>query len=59
LARHPVEVIFRVFARTGNQQILFFVHQILTLVFTQLEVRGQLDRRGRARFFAQAAEDAT
>src|SRR5476651_736932 len=54
---HPVEVIFRIFTRTRDQQIFFFVHQILTFELTKLKVRRQLNGRRRAGFFTQTAEN--
>lgn len=38
-------------AAAGDQQIFFLVHQVLTLELGHFEIRRQLDRGGRARFF--------
>lgn len=55
---NTIEVVIRVFAGAGDQKIFFLVHQVLTFELGHLEIRGQLDRGGRAGFLAETAENA-
>src|SRR5208283_2361038 len=52
------EVIARILPRPIDQQILFFVNQVLPVKLSHLKVRRQLDGIGRAGLFAIAAKDA-
>src|SRR5690606_13353774 len=45
-------------AGAGDQQVFFFVDQALTFVLAHFKIRRQLNRGGRARLFAHAAENA-
>src|SRR5215831_8216291 len=51
------EVIARIFPRPVNQQILFFVNQVLPVKLSHLKVRRQLDGVCRAGFLAIPAKD--
>src|SRR6185437_6131887 len=57
-SRNTPEVITGVLARSTDQQIFFFVDQILAVVLRHLEIRRELNGIGRASIFAKPAEDA-
>src|SRR6185437_12103686 len=57
-ARHAPEVVIRVFAGSADQQIFFFVNQVLPLVLAHFKVGCELDGVSRAGVLAVAAEDA-
>src|SRR5580658_1234367 len=57
-AGDAVEIVFRHLAGAADQKVLLLVHEVLPVIFAELEIRRELDRTGRAGFLAQAAEDA-
>ncbi|CAM5241104.1 hypothetical protein SSTU70S_00356 [Stutzerimonas stutzeri] len=57
-AGNAVEVVIRVLAGPGDQQVFLLVDQVLALVLAHLEIRSELDCGGRAGLLAQAAENA-
>src|SRR5690606_4490569 len=59
LAGDAIEVVVVVRSGTAEQQILLFPHHILAHVFSQLEIRSQLDGMGRAGLLAETTHDAT
>src|SRR5690348_10095131 len=56
---HAPEVIARIFAGPVDQQILFLVDHVLSLVLAHLEVGSKLDSVSWAGVLAVSAEDAT
>src|SRR4030095_1376187 len=53
-----IEVVAGIFSGSGDQEILFLVHEILAPVLAHLEIGGELNGICRAGLFAEAAEDA-
>jgi hypothetical protein len=56
--RDTVEVIVMILTRTADEEFLLFIDEAISFPFAHLEIRGKLDRIGRACLFAVAAEDA-
>src|SRR6185312_5848311 len=57
-AGHTPEVIARVLALAGDQQIVLFVHHVLTPILAHFEIGSKLNRVSGAGLLAEAAEDA-
>ena len=55
---HAVKVVVMVFARPADDEVFLFIDQVLPFVLAHFEISGELDRIGRAGFFAVSTEYA-
>src|SRR5260370_16071107 len=56
---NPPEVVARILAGPVDHQVLLFIHQVLPVKLSNLEVRRKLDGVSRAGLCAKTAEDGT
>jgi hypothetical protein len=58
-SRYAPEIVIGIFSRSVHQQVSLLVHEILPIVFTHFEIRGELNGVGRTRFLTETAEDTS
>ena len=57
--RDPEKIVVGILARTFYEKVFHLVDQVIAVILAHLEIRGELDGVGRARFLAEPAEDAS
>ena len=55
---NAIKIITRIFTLPADEQVFFFIDQVLTAVFSHLAIRRELNGVSRTGLFAEAAEDA-